>query len=146
MRTKALFLNLIFLLIMSLILSAEEKDPTNPWRKFFPDHLETVYIIMKDGKRIKHTSQSDIMIDMSIGRLEETLRKIKGKDYSIKKIKIVIHNHRWKNSFSRSDYKQYWTLKSFGFDGRFLLYCHRTKKVYDIKDKESPKEQKALAL
>ena len=108
----------------------------NPWQKFFTDPFEKVYVIMKDGATFPHTSGDDAMVDMSIGRLEETLKKVKGKNYSIKEIKIVIHNHRRKNYFTRSDYKQYWMLKKYGFNGKFLLYCHRTKEVYDIEEKK----------
>ena len=99
------------------------------WQELFPDQLERVYIIMKDGIIIPHSSQHEAMIDMSIGILETRLKE---RESSIKEIAIIIHNHRKEKSFSRSDYKQYWMLKSYGFDGRFLIYCHRTKEVYDI--------------
>ena len=105
------------------------------WQELFPNYVERIYVIMQDGVTFPHTSHDEAMVDMSIGRLEEKLRKIKGKNYSIKKIAIIIHNHQWEKDFSRSDYKQYWTLKGNGFDGRFLLYCHRTKEIYDIEDK-----------
>jgi len=118
------------------VLPAEKKGYTISWQELFPDHLERVYIIMKDGAIIQHSSQHGTMIDISIGRLEEELRK---RNSSIKEIKMVIHNHRNQKSFSRSDYKQYWALKSFGFDGQFLLYCHRTREVYDIEGKEKSK-------
>jgi len=118
--------------MVSSIILAEEKNSDYCWEKFFTDTVEKVYIIMKDGTIIRHSSQSERMIDISIGRLEEELKKVKDRNYSIKEIKIVIHNHQWKNYFSRSDYKQYWMLKSFKFDGQFLLYCYRTKKAYNI--------------
>ena len=128
MRMKTMILGLICLLMLGCALSIEKRRQINiSWKEFFPDHLERAYIIMKDGTIFQHSSQDDVMVDMSIGRLKEELES---SGYDIKDIAIVIHNHRNKKRFSRSDYKQYWTLKSFGFDGQFLLYCHRTKEVY----------------
>ena len=132
MRTKILTMGLIYSLLLGFILYAEEKKRVYSWQELFPDPIERVYIFMKDGMVIKHTSHDEIGIHMSIGGLEETLRKIKNKNYSIKEIEIIIHNHRWKNYFSPSDYRQYSMLKRYGFNGRFLMYCHRTNKVYDI--------------
>ncbi|MBA7684826.1 hypothetical protein ES703_93239 [subsurface metagenome] len=136
MKTKILILALIYLLLLGSVFSAEKKEIANiDWRELFTEPSEIVYVIMKDGATFPCTSKHEVMVDMSIGRLEEKLRKVKGKNYSIKEIAIIIHNHRKKKSFSRSDYKQYWTLKSYGFDGRFLLYCHMTNKTYNIEDK-----------
>ena len=137
MRTKVLILGLICLLMLGSFLPAEKKRQIHiSWQELFPDHLERVYIIMKDGTIFQHSSQDDLMVDMSIGRLKEELE---GGGYGIKDIAVIIHNHRKEKSFFRSDYKQYWTLKSYGFDGRFLMYCHRTKKTYDIEDEGKSK-------
>ena len=136
---KILTLGLICLVMVSFVLSAEKKrEITISWQELFPDHLERVYIIMKDGAIIQHSSQDDFMVDISIGRLKEEL---KNRDCSIKDIAVVIHNHRYKKEFSRGDYRQYWTLKDYGFDGQFLLYCHRTKEVYDIEEKEKSRKR-----
>lgn len=124
MRAKIVILGLACLLMVGSILSA--------WQSLFTEPCETVYIIMRDEMVIKHTSQHDAMIDISIGRLKEELEKI---DRNIKDIVVVIHNHRMNKYFTRSDYKQYWAFKNYGFDGQFLLYCHRTNKTYDIEDK-----------
>ena len=131
--TKVITNNLIqifSLLMLASVFSASEKR-INSWQELFPDHLERVYVVMKDGATFPHTSQDEAMVDMSIGRLEEELKK---KDYSIKDIMVVIHNHRMSKRFSHEDYKQYWTLKGYGFDGQFLLYCHRTNKTYCMKN------------
>lgn len=137
MKTKVLTLWLISLLMMGSLLSAEKERQINiSWQELFPDHLERVYVIMKTGMIFPHSSQDDIMIDMSIGRLKEELES---RGYGIKQIAVVIHNHRMNKNFSRSDYKQYWMLKSYGFKGLFLLYCHRTNKTYDIEDKKKSK-------
>lgn len=139
MRVKILLLELICLLMIVSILSAKGEKRIYSWQELFPNPIERVYIFMKDGMVIKHTSHDETGIHMSIGRLEETLRKIKNKNYSIKEIKIIIHNHRWKNYFSPSDYRQYSMLKRYGFNGQFLMYCYRTKEVYDIEEKEKSK-------
>jgi hypothetical protein len=135
-RIKILTFGLISLLMLSSVLSAEEKKQINiSWQQFFSDHLEKVYIIMKDGTILRHSSQNEIMVAMNMDILEEELKE---KNSSIKQIAVVIHNHRMNKNFTRSDYKQYWALKSHGFDGQFLMYCHRTKKAYDIeKNKKS---------
>lgn len=117
------------------VLSAEKKGEVKTWKDLFTEPVETVYIIMKDGMIFQHSNQNEVMVEMSIGRLEKKLRKVKGKNYSIKEIRTVIHNHRRKNFFTRADYRQYEMLKKYGFKGLFLMYCHRTNKVYDIEDK-----------
>jgi len=139
MKTKVLSLWLISLVMMSFVLSAEKKREINLWQKFFPDNLERLYIIMKDEMVFNHNSQHDGKIYINIGMLEKRLKKFKGKDYSIKEIKIVIHNHRRKNYFTLADYRQYRMLKKYGFKGLFLIYCHRTNKTYDIEDEKKSK-------
>jgi len=136
MRTKIFILGLACLLMLGSVLSGEKKGINISWQQFFPDHLERVYIIMKDGMIIPHSSQHDAMIDISIGMLETRLKE---RGSSIKEIAIIIHNHRKEKRFSRSDYKQYWTLKNYGFNGQFLIYCHRTKEIYDIESGEKLK-------
>ena len=109
----------------------------NSWKDLFTEPFEKVYVVMKDGATFPVTSKDDAMVDMSIGKLEEELRKIKGKNYSIKEIAVVIHNHRMKKSFGQEDWKQYHMLKRYGFNGKFLLYCHRTNKTYDIEKRKA---------
>jgi hypothetical protein len=121
--------------MLASIFSASEKR-INSWQELFPDHLERVYVVMKDGATFPHTSRYEAMVDMSMGRLEEKLRRVKGKNYSIKEIAVVIHNHRMKKNFGREDWRQYYMLKNYGFNGLFLLYCHRTNKVYNIEKKD----------
>jgi len=138
MKSKILTMGLIYLLMMGSVLFAEKERQVNiSWQELFPDHLERVYVIMKDGMIFQHSSQNETMVDMSIGMLEKRLKKFKGKNYSIKEIRIVIHNHRRNKNFTREDYKQYWMLKRYGFDGKFLLYCHRTNKTYEIEEDKS---------
>ncbi|MBA7535161.1 hypothetical protein ES705_27414 [subsurface metagenome] len=135
MKTKILTLGLVFLLMLGSLFPAEKKKEINPWQSLFTEPFESVYFIMKDGTRFRKTNNYEELVYVDIDNLEKEL-KTSEKNYSIKEIKIVIHNHRWKNHFTRSDYRQYWTLKSYGFDGLFLMYCHRTKKVYNIEEKE----------
>lgn len=131
-----MILGLIYLLILSSVFAIEKKDSINDyWPNLFTEPCEKIIIFMKDEMIFEYAIQSEVKVNMSIGILEKKLRKFKGKNYSIKEIKLVIHNHRRKNYFSRSDYKQYRMLKKYRFNGRFLMYCHRTNKTYDIKDK-----------
>ena len=117
--------------MLSCIGSLDKKGYNNLWQKFFPDQLEKLYIIMKDRTIFEHSSQDEVRIDMNIGLLE---KRLKEKNYNIKEIGVVIHNHRRNKNFTREDHIQYWMLKSYGFDGQFLIYCHRTNKTYDIED------------
>jgi len=133
MKTKILTLGLICLLILGSILSAKEKRQTNFWQNFFTEPFETVYIIMKDGTAFKHTNQEERFIRLSAGILKETLKK---KSYKIKDIAIIIHNHRIEQKFSPTDWKFYKDLKKRGFDGLFLIYCHRTNKTYILEEKK----------
>ena len=87
MKTKILILALIYLLLLGSVFSAEKKEIANiDWRELFTEPSEIVYVIMKDGATFPCTSKHEVMVDMSIGRLEEKLRKVKGKNYSIKEI------------------------------------------------------------
>ena len=131
MRVKLLVLGLILLLIP---LSGTEKAGiiNYSWQELFPDHLERVYLVMKDGTIFPYTSHYGGKVYVSIGWLEEALKRYKNKNYSIKDIAVVIHNHQKDKNFGQEDWRQYYMLKRYGFDGRFLLYCHRTKEVYNI--------------
>ena len=72
---------------------------------------------------------------MSIGHLEKNL-KTPEKIYKIKDIAIIIHNHFLVNKFSDTDRNLYRSLKKHGFDGLFLMYCHRTNETYCLEDKK----------
>jgi len=122
------------LLILGSVLSAEKKQLFNSWQELFPDQVERIYIIMKDRTFFEHTDHYENKINVNIGLLEEDLKRIKGKNYSIKDIAVVIHNHLKGCRFSPDDRKQYRRLKRYGFNGFFLLYCHSTKGVYDIEE------------
>ena len=135
MRVKILILGLIYLLMLGSILSAEEKDDFNPWQSLFTEPIETIYIIMKDDKVFKQSNQDEVKVYMDSGRLEEALKNFKGKNYGIKDIAVIIHNHLKIRSFSDEDRKQYRSLKKYGFNGYFLVYCHISNEVYDIEDK-----------
>jgi len=121
--------------MMSFALSAEKKRRINSWQDLFSEPVERVYMMMKDGLVLNHTSHYGDKIYMSIEALETTLKKF-NKNYRIKDIAIIIHNHFKDFRFSPEDHKQYRRLKKHGFNGSFLLYSHLTKKVYDIEEKE----------
>lgn len=133
MKTKIFILALIYSLLLSSVLPAGAKKQINPWQKLFTDPVERIYVIMKDGARFKKTNYEERLVRISAGWLEKALKKTL---YKIKDIAIIIHNHRFEREFSPSDWRFYKDLKWRGFNGRFLLYCHITKKVYDIEDKK----------
>jgi len=72
---------------------------------------------------------------MNIDDLEKIL-KTPEKTYRIKDIAIIIHNHFLDDKFSHRDWRQYRDLKNRGFNGLFLMYCHRTNKTYCLEDKK----------
>jgi len=133
MRTKIIILGLIYLLMLGSVFAVEKKDVLNHnWQSLFTEPIETLYIIMKDKIGFKYTSHDEVMVHMNIGMLEKWLKK---KNYEIKDIAIIIHNHLKNCRFSPDDWKQYRDFKSRGFTGQFLLYCQMTNKIYDIENK-----------
>jgi len=137
MRIKIFVLGLISLLMVSSVLSAEKKR-TITWQKFFTEPVESVYFVMKDSQIFKDTNYYDTVIYMKIEKLEERLKTLE-RNYKIEDIAIVIHNHRKKKYFTTEDRRQYEVLKKHGFNGLFLLYCHRTNKTYDIEENKKLK-------
>ncbi|GAI05894.1 unnamed protein product [marine sediment metagenome] len=93
--------------------------------------LESVYFIMKDGTRFRKTNNYEELVYVDIENLEKEL-KTSEKNYKIEDIAVIIHNHFVSKKFAPDDIKQYRKFKKHGFNGRFLLYCHRTNKTYDI--------------
>lgn len=134
MRAKILTLGLICLLMLGSVSSAKKKDDINPWQKFFTEPCEIVYFIMKDGQPFRVSSGGVKSIYVPIEELEKRFKNEK-EAYEIGDIAIVIHNHRIKPRFLEADWKFCRDLKRRGFNGQFLMYCHRTNKVYDIEDK-----------
>jgi len=135
MKTKILTLGLIYLLLLGPILPAEKKGDFNRWQSLFTEPIETLYIIMEDRVSFQYSSQDENQVFLTIGTLEKQLRTPE-RDYKMKDIAVIIHNHLKDCKFSSTDKKQYWRLKKYGFKGLFLLYSHTTNKVYDIEDKK----------
>ena len=86
---------------------------------------------MKDEIAFRFTSHYENMIDLGVGKLKKELKK---RGYKIKDIETIIHSHFVDCKFSNADHRQHRALKKRGFNGRFLMYCHRTKITYDIED------------
>jgi len=129
MRVRILTLWLTFLL-MPLLAS----ESINPWQELFTEPVEKIHVIMKDKVVFRFTSQYENMVHLNAPGIKKELKKY---NYKIKDIEIVIHNHFTDCKFSTADHRQYRVLKRHGFNGHFLLYCHRTNKTYDI-EIESP--------
>lgn len=127
MRTKIMILGLACLLMLGFLFG--EKKDIKSWLDYFPDPVERIYIVMKDGIAFKFTNHEERLIYMGTGILENFLKK---KAYRIKDVSIIIHNHRFEQKFSPADWKFYNDLKKRNFNGHFLIYCHRTKEIYPI--------------
>ena len=119
--------------------SDEEKKLDKYWGGQFKDLVESVHIVMKDGSTFKISSQEGRKVNLDVGMFDKYLRKIKGKEYSVKDIDTVIHNHLKRPKFSPSDKKQYRRFKDFGFTGKFLMYSHLREQAYEYKPKEKNK-------
>ena len=140
MRVKISVLGLICLLMLGSVSSAKKMREVNFWQILFPDPIERVYIILKDGMVFKYTSHFEDKIYMSMETcLKNTLNKFKNKKYGVEDIEIIIHNHLTDFKFSPEDRKQCIRLKEHGFNGLFLLYSHMTNKTYNIEEKEKSK-------
>jgi hypothetical protein len=129
MRTKIMTLGLACLLILGSVLFGEKRESIKSWLDYFPDPVERIYFVMKDETAFMFTNHEERLIYMGAGILEDFLKK---KAYKIKDIVMIIHNHRFEQKFSDADWKFYRDLKKRGFNGLFLIYCHRTKEVYPI--------------
>jgi len=80
---------------------------------------------MKISSRMKNT------IHLNIFLFKQLLKEFDPDEkYEIKDIAIIIHNHFLINEFSENDKDTHQFLKMQGFNGLFLLYCHRTNKTY----------------
>ena len=113
--------------------AVQEEKRRKFWGSQFKDLIERVYIVMKDGVAFPIDSQDEKRITLDIGMLDEQLRGIKDKKYSIKEIDTIIHNHFRSPSFTLSDKKQYRRLKQYGFTGKFKMHNHMRKEVYEYK-------------
>ena len=133
MKVKAFILVLIYFLLLGPIFSAEKEADINRWQSLFIEPVETLYIIMEDRVAFKYSSQDENQVFLTIGTLEKQLRTPE-RDYKMKDIAVIIHNHLKDCKFSSTDKKQYWRFKKYGFKGLFLLYSHTTNKTYDIED------------
>jgi len=133
MRTRIVILGLI-LLLMPLFGTEKEDIINHNWHELFTEPCEIVYFIMKDSTPFRCSSGREKSIHVPIDELEKRLKNEK-EAYEIKDITIIIHNHRTKRKFLEADWKFYRDIKRRGFNGRFLLYCHRTNKTYDIEGK-----------
>jgi len=122
--------------------SEEEKKLDKFWGEQFKDLVERVYIVMKDGKTFTINSQDEKRVNLDIGVLDEHLRGVKGKEYSVKDIDTIIHNHFRSPSFTLDDKNQYRRLKKFGFTGKFKMYNHMREQVYEYNPDEKKKENK----
>lgn len=136
MKIKLLILVLIYSLMLSFAFSIEQKNHISSWKELFPDPVERIYIIMKDGFRFKQTNYEERLIYIGAGTLEKILKK---NSYKIKDIEIIIHNHRFEREFSDADWRFYRDLKRREFNGYFLIYCHWTNKIYPIEKKQESK-------
>jgi len=123
----------MLMILPLLVFSAQKKIEINSWQELFTDHLERVCVFVKDKTVFRFTSHYENMVHLNAGSMKEDLKK---HGYKIEDIEVVIHNHFTNCKFSNADDRQYSLLKSYGFEGRFLLYCHRTNKTYDIEDRK----------
>lgn len=130
MRTRIVILGLIYLLMLGSVLAIEKESIINyNWQELFTEPVERMYVVMKNRIIFRVTSNDEKSININFGIMERELKK---RNYKTEDIEIIIHSHFADCNFSDSDEKQNRTLKRRGFNGLFLLYCHRTKEVYDI--------------
>lgn len=132
MKNKIFILALICLLLLGSVLSAKGRSSVKSWEDYFPDPVERIYVVMKDGKAFRQTNNEERLIRLGVGALENFLKK---KGYEVKDIAIIIHNHRFERKFSPADWRFYGDLKRRKFNGHFLIYCHLTKEVFPIEEK-----------
>ena len=137
---RKIILGLYLALLVPFFAAAE----SNPWQKFFTEPIEKVLVFVEDKKSpgdkviFRFVSLDERAVYLQFAKMRKDLKK---HDYKIEDIEIIIHNHFADCKFSESDEGQYRALKRRGFKGLFLLYCHRTKEVYDIEENKKGKEK-----
>ena len=132
---RKIILGLYLALLLCFVFSSEKNKQIKSWQELFTEPCEIVYFIMKDDTPFRCSSGREKSIHVPIEELKKRLKNEKER-YEIKDIAIIIHNHRTKARFLEADWKFYRDLKHRGFNGQFLMYCHRTKEVYDIEEKK----------
>ena len=109
------------------------------WKGKFTDAVETIYVVMKDGQEFFVSGEHENKVRLSAEMIEKKLKQVEGKNYGMKDIDTIIHNHFRSPRFSSGDKKRYRRLKRFGFTGKFLMYSHLREQIYEYKPKERNK-------
>jgi len=90
------------------------------FKPFFTEPFESCVAVLKDGKCIIITEQSDYFIKSLSWDI--FIRAVEMCGCKIQDVAIIVHNHARPTRFSFSDTKFYYLLSQKGFNGRFLIY------------------------
>ena len=103
----------------------------NLFDEWFTEPVECAYFYWADGFTIKFTSYEENTISVSPVVVAWEIEK---RGYDIRTCLFVIHNHPKPAGFSRQDVNFCKRIRSFGFQGMFLL--HTSKGVFILKDED----------
>ena len=101
------------------------------WNKF-TEPIEVMYFLMDNMKLYKITSNDENRVSF---RMWELKAWFKQGGYKISCVIVIIHGHTKLARFSRDDIITYKLFKGEGFEGKFYIYVHRTKAIYELAEK-----------
>jgi len=124
MKTKIMILGLVCLLILGSALPVFGGFWDTVFRGL---GYEKMFLRMDNGKMLEYTTYHKATIDRT-----DFFTFLREKGYTIKQIKVCIHNHpaKYVAGFSDNDKKFYKQICEIGFKGKFQLY-HRGK-IYNL--------------
>lgn len=108
---------------------SEDKIMYAIFKDKFTEPIEVMYFLMDDMKLLKITSHDEIRIEFKIWELKKDFER---NGYEISNIIVIIHNHMKCAYFSDDDINTYRTFKGEGFKGKFYIYVHRNKGIYEL--------------
>jgi len=103
----------------------------NIFEGFFREPVETVLIILRDGRYYGLTSFQDNQVAIAPGLFFDWLQK---NNIAVSDIYFITHNHFGIEGFSQEDGSFYYALKNRGFKGTFAIYYPMSKTIR-IKEK-----------
>ena len=95
----------------------------------FKEHIEVLYFLMNDMRLFKLTSNHENRVSFALPKL---VKEFKQNGYEVSDIIVIIHNHKKRAYFSKSDIVMYRLFRGKDFKGKFYIYVWRTKGIYEL--------------
>ena len=111
---------------------SEDKIMYAIFKDGFKEPIEIIYFLFNDMVvcRITSTYENKVFIN-----IRELRRDFKKNGYIVSDVIVIIHNHITDAYFSEADIDTYKTFRNMGFEGKFYIYVHRTKGIYELAER-----------